>query len=186
MSSIALTKKGKWIFGIIAVFILFVFGVIPLLAIVRYSTISPNNCKTCHALEFEQWKSSRGHSPEDAVCVDCHAAPFKVIVENYYADEEKVNQNCIRCHSNMRTLEQEGLKRHIIKISHQVHVEELEIGCLDCHRNHIHDKDVCRTNMVTKRSCYECHQDEIDGTPDEENCLRCHYVILTYEETKNR
>jgi len=181
MRNIGLTKKGKWFMGIIFLLILFIFGVIPLLAIVGYSTTNPNHCKTCHLVEFEQWHSSQGHSTEDASCTDCHALPQRMVAEKYSADRDIVNQNCIGCHLDVSTLEQEDLKKHIIKISHQVHVEELEITCLDCHRNLIHHKDTSETNKVTKRSCYECHPDEIDGPSNEENCLRCHYVILAYE-----
>ena len=182
MGNIVLTKKGKWIIGIICVLILFIFGIIPLRAIVRYSTINPNHCKTCHVVEFEQWHSSQGHSPEDASCTECHALPQKMVPEKYSADRDRVNQNCSGCHLDVRTREQEGLKKHIIKISHQVHVEELEITCLNCHSNLIHDKDTSATNKVSKRSCYECHSDEIEGDSNEENCLKCHYVILSYEE----
>ena len=181
MGNIVLTKKGKWIISIIFVLILFIFGVIPPLAVVRYSTTNPHHCKTCHVVEFEQWQSSQGHSQDNASCIDCHTAPPRTVPENYSADKERVNQNCNGCHFDVRALEQEDLKKHIIKISHQVHVEELEITCLDCHSNLIHHKYTSATNRVTKRSCYECHQDEIDGPSNEENYLRCHYMILAYE-----
>ena len=182
IDNIVLTKKGKWIIGIIFVFILSIFGIIPLLAIVRYSTTNASYCKTCHVVEFEQWHSSQGHSPEDASCTECHALPQRMVAERYSADRDIVNQNCIDCHVDVSTLEQEDLRKHIIKISHQVHVEELEITCLNCHNNLIHDKNTSATNRVGKRSCYECHSDEIEGDSNEENCLKCHYVILSYEE----
>jgi len=179
MGNIVLTKKGKWIIGIILVFILSIFVVIPLLAIVRYSTVNPNHCKTCHQVEFEQWRLSQGHSPQDASCTDCHVIPQRIVAEKYSADRDIVNQNCVVCHLDVNTMEQEDLKKHIIKISHQVHVEELEIACLNCHNNLIHDKNSITTNRVSKRSCYECHSDEIEGDSNEENCLRCHYVVLS-------
>jgi hypothetical protein len=181
MSKIILTTKGKWIIGIVLALLVSGFGVIPILALVRYSTMSAQYCKTCHLKEFEEWQSSQGHSKEDASCTDCHALAAEMVPKNYSADHDTMDQKCIRCHSTIKTLEQEGLKKHIIKISHKVHVGDSEIGCLECHRNLVHDQEDPPTHKVTKRSCYGCHQDTIEGPSNEENCLKCHYMILAYE-----
>ncbi|MCL5961788.1 MAG: c-type cytochrome [Chloroflexi bacterium] len=153
-----------WVWFIIAVAAI-PFVSLPLMGVARYTTTSPQYCVTCHGT---------GETPDRAVkslvhadfnqvtCVDCHAKPGQVVFEGYnkgfMAEPERVTNNCIRCHSDMPTRnDQTGFKYNFldIKIPHQFHLDK-GATCVTCHSNVAHDLNTPPTNRPRMESCNTC------------------------------
>lgn len=84
--------------------------------------------------------------------------------------------------------------------SHQLHIDGMEMGCLDCHGNAVESEQATDNLMPDMDSCYGCHEPEdisdlssvLKDTEyignfshaihaDEDNCLNCHAGVEAKE-----
>ncbi|OGL44245.1 MAG: hypothetical protein A2149_02845 [Candidatus Schekmanbacteria bacterium RBG_16_38_11] len=161
-----------WI--LIGIFIIIASGT-SFVVLEQYTTSQRQFCMTCHYKQAhsEFWRSSKIH-PESVKCPQCHAKPDEFIPRGYSAHGDMVNTNCIRCHKNtITTNEQKGFKTNPlnIKIPHKFHIEEVGARCTDCHSNIAHEKQSPATNRPKMLFCFECHEEQ----DTKESCLKCHY-----------
>ncbi|MDZ7262509.1 MAG: NapC/NirT family cytochrome c [candidate division KSB1 bacterium] len=147
---------------------------IPPISLVRHTTHSPSFCQDCHPEVVQQWQQSRVH-PTSVTCTDCHVSGWQPVPVTYEADSQTTLPNCENCHDQQKT--QKEVVKKIIKISHQIHLEELQkrnlkLNCLDCHWTVAHDNGVPATNRPTMRGCFtpNCHPIE------KETCQLCHFT----------
>ena len=129
-------------------------------------------CMTCHSYQgrSEFWRDSVLH-PASVTCDACHATHGELIPKDFSADQERMNQNCIRCHEDMLyNNDWQNLKTNVqkIKIQHGVHIEKAQSKCMDCHNNISHDSSPRPTNRPHMAKCFDCHNLE------ETSCDTCH------------
>lgn len=164
--------KTKWV----------IFGVGPLVTLIGVAlviwmghllTTHPLICLSCHAKQssLPMWAPSQVH-PSRVSCVHCHAKPGQLFPRYFYADE-RVNDNCLGCHKQVVSREME--EAHHMRIAHKIHIEESKLMCIDCHRNIAHEKMEAGTNRPRRLTCIECHEEAIQGGPEE--CMKCHTKI---------
>lgn len=180
MKSFKVTRKKAIIIGLVLLFgAIGIGGGLPVLGLVRYTTTGPTFCGSCHAEHFKMWSESKSHTPQDAVCTDCHAEPWSLAPGKYLATDERINPNCIRCHEDISKQEKDQVKLHYTKISHKKCMEKTGNNCLACHRNVVHEHISGASNRPYKVTCYSCHKKDIDATPPkDESCKKCHYITL--------
>jgi len=157
--------------------ILLILAAIPALGLMRFTTNHPFFCLSCHRnLETPQmWLPSRSH-PESVTCTDCHTRPGEIIPRKFFASDEVMTNNCLRCHPTIPRGEQVDLPNiRIVKISHKLHAEKKAL-CIECHRNLEHDTLSPRTNRPRMETCYQCHQ----AHPRTQACDVCHPINLVY------
>lgn len=150
----------------------------------RFSTSNPAFCLTCHGTRETPDKSvqSRVHPSYNVVtCTDCHAKPGFVGVidgyrEGFSADPERVNPNCLRCHSNIVDKALKDFKYNVmnIRIPHKFHIETVGAKCTDCHANVAHDLSDERTNRPHRDYCFRCHTGAASQPADSKFCTKCH------------
>jgi hypothetical protein len=161
-----------------------VYGVAPLVIfvaaftgsqIVRYTSSNPSYCMSCHVnhpnTTEATWRPSKIH-PREVTCVDCHSEEGLIIPEKFAANIEVMNGRCLSCHEVISGGEQmERSLVEVVKISHRLHVDELDTNCIDCHRTIAHDGAEPQTNRPRMDACYACH-DQADA------CTKCHLIDL--------
>ena len=148
-------------------------------SLIKYTTSAKHFCMSCHwnqgASDFS--RPSAVH-PKYVSCDDCHAKTAGIIPipKGFSASPELVNENCIRCHTDMQsTNEWKNLKTNVqnIQIEHKLHLEKAKMGCVDCHNNVAHDMSPNSTNRPHMAKCFECHISKEDG------CESCHPLGFT-------
>ncbi|MBI5967306.1 MAG: hypothetical protein HY882_05560 [Deltaproteobacteria bacterium] len=171
-----LPKWSKRTWALITVIIL-ILAAIPTLGLVLFTTTHPFYCLSCHRNQnpTERWLPSRAH-PASVTCTDCHAKPGEIFPSTYYASDDLMNKNCLRCHQSIPRGEQTDLHSvRIVKISHKLHAEKNAL-CIDCHFNIEHDTYSPRTNRPRMETCYHCHE----AHPRNQACDKCHPINLVY------
>lgn len=148
-----------------------VFGFILLYFLMGYTTSNPSYCLSCHYKQSHiDWiEKSLVHPP--IKCIECHVDKKLIIPQYFNADDDRINNNCVRCHEKrIMTDETKGFKYNIgnIKIPHRLHLKDVGASCMDCHRNIIHDKTGPKTNRPRMEYCYNCHDRE------KTDCSKCH------------
>ena len=58
----------------------------------------------------------------------------------------------------------------IIKFSHQLHINDVEVACEDCHTGVMESTSLSDRLLPEKAVCSDCHD-----TEDDKNCGTCHY-----------
>ncbi|MBI4319022.1 MAG: c-type cytochrome [Chloroflexi bacterium] len=164
-----------WVWFIIGVVFVPV-SAIPIMGLARYTTTSSQFCVTCHGTGETPDRAVRSVVHADfsrVTCVDCHAQPGQVVFEGYragfMAEPERVSSNCVRCHTQMTTTnDQNDFKFNFldIKIPHKFHIAA-GATCTSCHSNVAHDLNVPQTNRPTMQSCNSCHAQT-------DSCSKCH------------
>lgn len=177
-----LRRLPRWIWFIVGVGMLPLLA-IPAVALARYTTSSPPYCTQCHGTGETPVTALRSmvHPRTDQVaCVQCHAKPGQIVFEGYVkgfmAEPERVNQNCVRCHQNITTTnDQEGFLFNFfeIRVPHKFHLQ-LGATCVTCHSNVAHDFQVPPTNRPRKEVCSQCHAATAA-------CSKCHIGELPTE-----
>lgn len=139
-------------------------------AIEKYTTGTPQFCMSCHAHQGNiDFLASSTRHPKKVTCPECHADHTVLVPRDFKADDERVNANCRRCHTDV--LEKEpNYNNNPLKIimNHQFHLEGVGAQCTDCHRNISHDKIEPVTNRPRMEFCFQCHQ------VNRETCSKCH------------
>ena len=141
-------------------------------SLIKYTTSAKHFCMSCHWNQGDSdfSKQSAMH-PEHISCDECHSKGGLIIPTGFSASPELVNDNCIRCHSNiLNTNEWKNLKTNVqeIRIEHQRHLTKVDLNCVDCHNNIAHDRSLKPTNRPHMSKCFECHVSR------EEGCETCH------------
>lgn len=139
-------------------------------SLTHYVTHDRSFCLSCHSHQRDTkvWRASRVHPALD--CAECHAEPGAVLPLNFEADPERTNANCIRCHEETVRSVRLYYKFNTlkIKIPHRLHAGEMQIPCVQCHRNIFHDKSPKPTNRPHMDACASCH------TKEASSCRMCH------------
>jgi nitrate/TMAO reductase-like tetraheme cytochrome c subunit len=151
-----------------------VVGLSGFVAVARYTNTDERFCLDCHrsGTNAYLWVGSKVH-PADIACTECHARAGEIIPEEFRADETRLNENCERCHKKARGMEQGGpAEVTVVRVSHRMHLSELDGTCMDCHRNIVHDRFLPATNRPRMDYCYGCHEED-------EPCTKCHLISLT-------
>ncbi|HDS16167.1 MAG TPA: hypothetical protein ENN66_06075 [Proteobacteria bacterium] len=167
-------------------------------AIARYTDKDDGLCRSCHPTIHELWHSSQSHPAAKVTCYECHTKPLgafpesgsnpivhyrdKIIPVHYNSGRSVLNENCLRCHSEIPKL-QEVKSTRIVKISHAKHykAEKVKIDdCMVCHYAVAHDKYAIATNRPRMQGCFlgECHQADTKA----DRCELCHFVKLVEKE----
>jgi nitrate/TMAO reductase-like tetraheme cytochrome c subunit len=169
-------KLSKPVWALIGVGVL-ILAMLPMLGLAHYTTTNPNFCMTCHGTgeTADVGQESQVHPDYGKVgCLDCHAKDGGHFVTNgyqegYKAEPERVSENCVRCHENMKQKsDTEGFKFNVrnIYFPHDKHFT-FEVQCADCHRNIAHDLNIEPTNRPRMSYCFQCH-------PSTDPCEKCH------------
>jgi nitrate/TMAO reductase-like tetraheme cytochrome c subunit len=167
-----MSKNYIWIIGGL---ILIITGIATASAI-RFVAASPLSCQSCHPALYAMWEESKVHPKDKSDCKDCHVKERYQAKPLYLADDNTVNNRCESCHQDMlENIKVEKVK--LIKISHKRHLNE-NVTCFTCHKNIAHDKESSFTYRPRKKVCLNCHIREIEGSPQDEACMMCHYIIL--------
>ncbi|MBN2333097.1 MAG: hypothetical protein JXO49_03205 [Deltaproteobacteria bacterium] len=172
-------------------------GVVVFFAISRVSNTHESLCQSCHPVIYRQWHEAKFH-PQTVTCYECHSqhrgafpAPDDtlfnhyrslVIPEKFLASQQRIHDNCLRCHAEIPQLN-EVKKTRIVKISHKKHFkgEKVKIdNCLACHVSVTHDKFSIETNRPRMHGCFtgECHL----ADRRDDKCELCHFVKLVDEQ----
>jgi nitrate/TMAO reductase-like tetraheme cytochrome c subunit len=175
-------SKGTWA---ILVVILLIVVAVPALGLVRFTTSHPIFCMTCHENlnTPEMWLASRVH-PESVGCTDCHTSVSLagIFPRKFSANDELMNSKCVACHKEIPKGEQTDIKTvRYVKISHKAH-KDLNVMCVDCHRNVVHDTQSPRTNRPRMEACYGCH---LGAHPRDQACDKCHPINLVSGKGKS-
>lgn len=144
------------------------------LALETFTTSNQQFCLTCH---YQMWGKdflveSKVH-PDEVKCPECHAQEHYPIIppKDFSAHPERVNENCMRCHSTMTEKgDNQGFIYNVMKIKfpHDMHIQDIGAICTDCHYNVKHDKHVPQTNRPRMEACFACHDQKTTS------CLKCH------------
>jgi len=161
--------------SVIGLFVFVILGT-STLAGFKFVATNPNACQTCHPNLYAMWEKSKVHPEDKSDCEDCHVKRKYQARPLFLSDPETVNNHCESCHEDMLDKIQVE-KTKLIKISHKRHANE-NITCFACHRNVAHDKEIPSTYRPRKKVCLDCHIREIEGSPEDEACMMCHYIIL--------
>lgn len=128
-------------------------------------------CLSCHSHQRDTmvWRTSEVHPQID--CAECHAEPGAILPLNFVADPDRTNANCRRCHEDaIHTVRLYYKYNEMkIKIPHKFHAIDMEIQCVQCHRNVFHDKASEPTYRPHMDACAHCHAEETASS-----CRRCH------------
>jgi hypothetical protein len=160
-----------WLIGIGGAIVVGLSGFV---GVARYANTDEGFCLDCHrsGLNAYLWVGSKVH-PAGITCIECHAETGQIIPEKFRADETRLNENCERCHwETRRAGKADSTGIIVVKVSHGLHLQELDATCTDCHRNIMHDRFVPATNRPRMGYCYGCHERE-------EPCTTCHLISLT-------
>jgi len=176
-----------------------VVGLVIFFVYARVTNTDDTLCASCHPVIYRQWAESKVH-PQKVSCYECHSPHYeafpeagakeslyhhylsKIIPEKFHSSRTHINENCLRCHSDIPQL-QEVKKTRIIKISHKKHYkgEKVKIeNCAVCHSSITHDKYSIETNRPRMQGCFlgECHV----ADKKEDRCELCHFVKLVEKE----
>ena len=153
-------------------------------------------CISCHDDMDMVGEYESGH-PMAGFCYNCHERTPELIEEQdggltkivqfvphwFSANDDIMNRNCNRCHTDVLNDIYSDDSPKVIKISHKKHIGE-GLVCTDCHSNVAHNKSGEEgTYRPQKSDCYRCHLRDIEGSARNESCQECHYIIL--ENTGN-
>ncbi len=155
--------------------LIMVAGVVTVLGTMRYSTMNPSFCLTCHSKGEADVSVKSTIHPEKVGCIDCHSSKRSLLFAQGYpqgfsADDDVVNHNCKRCHEDIVAGKQVTFKYNVmdIQIPHKLHLEDVGAQCTDCHANIAHDNRSDITNRPHMERCIQCH------TKSESTCNKCH------------
>jgi len=165
---IYLVKKKWFLFGVLPGVL--IIGVAVVILAGHFLMTYPGICLSCHESQTRIKMWTQSVHPSQVTCVNCHAEPGQVFPHKFSAKDEFVNKNCLYCHREVENRETEI--SNDIKITHRMHVQELELTCVHCHRNVVHEKTIPGTNRPSHATCIECHE-EVEAR-DSESCQRCH------------
>jgi nitrate/TMAO reductase-like tetraheme cytochrome c subunit len=172
MNLFRISKNHIWN---IALLVLIIFTSLALTGC-QFVATNPRACQDCHPNLYDMWKESKVHPKSKSDCEDCHVKARYQSKPLYLAAPSTVNNHCESCHEDVfEQIQVEKVK--LIKISHKRHLNE-NITCFTCHRNVAHDKETPSTYRPRKKVCLSCHLREIEGSPQDEACMMCHYIIL--------
>jgi len=143
---------------------------------VRFVATNSLACQSCHPWLYALWRQSKVHPKEESDCEDCHIQKKCQSAPLYRSDDNTVSHNCASCHEDL--FEQTQVEEvKLIRISHKRHLNE-NITCSECHQNIAHDKANPPTYRPRKKVCLRCHLREIEGSPEDEGCMMCHFIVL--------
>ncbi len=172
MSLSSMSKNYLWV---VSGLFLLITGIATLTAF-RFVDAHPRSCKSCHPVLYSMWEESKVHPKDESDCKDCHVSGKYQAKPLYLANYNTVDNHCESCHQDMwENIKVEKVK--LIKISHKRHLNE-NVTCFTCHKNIAHDKESPFTYRPRKKVCLNCHIREIEGSPQDEACMMCHYIIL--------
>lgn len=163
-----LVKKKWFLFGVLPAIV--VIGVAAVLVAGHFLMTYPGICLHCHMPQTRIMMWTQSVHPTKVTCVNCHAKPGQLFPRKFFARDEFVDKNCRRCHGDVE--KKETQISNDIRISHRMHIQELEMRCVDCHRNVVHEKTIPGTNRPSHATCVECHEEVEAG--DSESCQLCH------------
>jgi len=139
-------------------------------------------CLNCHVNQRDVtfWKKSSVHP--DINCATCHdkeeGGPiYSSLHFGFSADDDLVNTKCIGCHKDdldkQVGIDAENKKmpdKDLVRIPHEMHINELGIKCTFCHYNVFHERRPSEfaTYRPMMSTCYSCH-DEASTS-----CDSCH------------
>lgn len=161
--------KQKWfLFGVLPGVI--VIGLAFVLLAGHFLMTYSGTCLHCHVSQtrFEKW--THWNLPSRVTCVNCHSETGQILPHKYSASAEFVNKNCMHCHGDIEKKGKED--SYDIKINHSIHIQELELKCVDCHMTVVHEAMIKGMNRPTHAVCIECHEEVEKG--ESESCELCH------------
>ncbi|MDO8586525.1 MAG: hypothetical protein Q7T82_05750 [Armatimonadota bacterium] len=152
-----------------------IIAILPFFPLAYFTSRNPMYCAFCHKKthEAELWRHSLVH-PTSVGCIECHAETRGLMPRDFSAKPERVNHNCVRCHTldRVRQIGEPGYRfkknPKRVTIPHAVHLDATGNGCSTCHYNIAHGKRNPETNRPSMESCWRCHE------ADRRNCTKCH------------
>jgi nitrate/TMAO reductase-like tetraheme cytochrome c subunit len=163
---IYLVRRKWFLFGFLPGIL--ILGIFVVLLAGHFLMTYPGICLHCHVPQTRVMMWTKSVHPSEVTCVNCHAKPGQLFPHRYSAKDEFVNNNCVYCHKGVETKEKQV--SHDIKIAHRLHIQELELRCVDCHRNIVHEKTIPGTNRPSHETCIECHEE----VTNDDACQLCH------------
>jgi len=139
-------------------------------------------CLNCHVNQKDKnfWIKSEVHP--DINCATCHDVQeggpvYSAFHFRFSAKDDVVNQKCIGCHAKdldkpvgIDAADRTRPDNELIRIPHEMHINEMGIKCTFCHYNVFHERRPA--GLATYRpkmgTCYNCH-DEASTS-----CDTCH------------
>jgi len=123
-----LVRKKWFLFGFLPGAL--VLGVFVALLAGHFLMTYPGICLHCHVPQTRVMMWAESVHPSEVTCVNCHAKHGQLFPHKFSAEDEFVNNNCVYCHKGVEIKEEQISDD--IRIAHRLHIQELELRCVDC------------------------------------------------------